>query len=131
MNQLPRRRVPPHARIEAKWIGMACWRSLSGNEAKLLVELLAQYRPDQPNCFELSNSEVARRLRCSRRTANRVVDRLAKIGWIRVERHGGVRGKQRVRSRMVSLSLYHTDTGKPAERNRFESWTPSKPSQTI
>lgn len=118
------RRERPHARFYSHWLYLPAYRTLSSHAFRLLMELLARYRPDRPNLFRVANTDVSRMCGCSRNSARRYVDELEERGWIRIERRGAFTGQRTSRPRAVSLSSFRTET-RPAQPQLFETWTPA------
>jgi hypothetical protein len=112
-----------HARIYTNWANLPAWRKLSAPSVALLVELLMQYRPSQPNWFVISERKAAGLARCARAKAAGVLDELVDKGWLQVERVGtGLKGGTARRAAAYSLTNFPTDAG-PATR-LFERWQP-------
>lgn len=113
MSHLPpmrRTRDRPHARVYHYWLNLPAWATMSVHAKCLLIELLARYRPDEPNSFPLPNAEAARWLACAPNTAARAIAELTERGWIVIERRGTMRGSRSARCRVVSLAAYPSDT---------------------
>lgn len=104
------RRDKPHARIYAEHLLHPAWQALSPNAFRLIVELLARYRPDKPNSFGVGGKSVHNLIGVSEKTATRIVDELIEAGHLFVERKGSNRGSVTTRERVVSLTRWHTLT---------------------
>lgn len=100
----------PHARIYDHYVSHPSWTSLSGNAVKLLVTLLAKYRPTSPNVFAAGGKTVGELIGVSPPTAIRVVDELIDKGHLHEERRGRNSGVVATRERVVSLARYDTET---------------------
>ncbi|MGJ3232181.1 MAG: hypothetical protein ACFE0P_10310 [Oceanicaulis sp.] len=118
-------REPPHARIYASWYRLASWRTLCSRGRDLVCHVLAAYRPDKLNAFQLSDADVAAMLGCSENTARAVVKACLERGWLVLERRGAFTGPKGARGRVVSLACYPTEVRK-AEPQRYEQWQPKK-----
>ena len=99
----------PHARIYDHHISHPAWKDLSGNALKLIVRLLANYRPAKPNSFPVGGRRVADLIGVSEKTGNKVVDELIAKGHLREERKGTNTGALRTRERVVSLTRHDTE----------------------
>lgn len=91
----------------------------------MVCHVMAAYRPDKLNAFDLSDASVAAMLGCSENTARKVVKSCIERGWFILERRGGVRGPKGARGRVVSLSRFPAEN-RPAEPERFERWRPQQ-----
>lgn len=100
----------PHARIYDHHVSHPSWKSLSGNAVKLLVTLLAKYRPNAPNAFPAGGKSIGELIEVSSKTATGIVDELIEAGHLNEERRGRNSGVVKTRERVVSLSRYDTDT---------------------
>jgi hypothetical protein len=119
----------PHARIYDHEMKHPAWRGLSGNALKLLVALLASYRPNKPNSFPVGAATVARLTSVSDKTAKRLVDELITTGHLREERKGRNRGVVKTRERVVSLTRHDTDTQKGDPALPIKRWQDSRTPQ--
>ena len=119
------RREPPHARIYSKWYTLPAWRTLCSRGRDLVCHVMAAYRPDKLNAFDLSDASAAAMLGCSDNTARKVVKSCIERGWFILERRGGVKGPRGARGRVVSLSRFPAEN-RPAEPERFENWRPQQ-----
>lgn len=118
-------REPPHARIYASWYRLASWRTLCSRGRDLVCHVLAAYRPDKLNAFQLSDADAAAVLGCSENTARAVVKACLERGWFVLERRGAFTGPKCARGRVISLACYPTEM-RGAEPQRFEQWRPKK-----
>lgn len=115
----------PHARIYAEWIELAAWRHLSGNAAKLLVAMLADYRPGRNGYLEWSERRAGRTIGKSAATGRRALEELQDRGWIEVERFG--KFQRRDAPTLYALTVWPNDaTGDPATE-AFKLWKPARP----
>lgn len=96
----------PHARIYRHWLDSEPWRGLPGSSVKLLVHLLASWRPNLPPGRGLSDAEGARILVCNPDTAARSIRKLAEAGFIHIPRPGGFTGPRSVRTRAITIATY-------------------------
>lgn len=103
------RRDKPHARLYDHDMNHPAWRSLNGNAFKLLVSLLASYRPSNPNSFPVGQKTVANLINVSEKTAKKLVDELLDAGHLREERMGRNRGCVKTRERVASLTRFDTE----------------------
>lgn len=99
----------PHARIYDHHIIHPAWIGLSGNAFKLLVRLLADYRPAKPNSFLVGGRRVGEMIGVSEKTGQKIVDELIECGHLREERRGSNTGILRTRERVVSLTRHDTE----------------------
>lgn len=99
----------PHARLYDHDLNHPAWKALSGNAFKLLVSLLASYRPNKPNSFPVGRKSVSERINVSEKTASKLVDELIDAGHLREERKGRNSGCVKTRERVVSLTRYDTE----------------------
>lgn len=99
----------PHARFYDHDAKHPAWKELSENAFKLIMCLLARYRPNKPNSFAVGGKTVAEMICVSERTAPALVDELIEKGHLHEERKGRNRGSVRTRERVVSLTRFHTD----------------------
>ena len=100
----------PHARIYDRHLQFESWKGLSGNAFKLLVYLLAMYRPNKANAFPAGAKRVGEMIGVSPATAKRCVDELIAVGHVREERRGRNSGMVATRERVVSLTRHATET---------------------
>ena len=100
----------PHARIYDHDLNHAAWIGLSGNAFKLIVRLIAMWRPDKPNSFPAGGRTISTLIGVDEKTATRLVKELAEAGHLRIERNGSNRGQVKTRERVVSLTRYDTET---------------------
>lgn len=115
----------PHARIYRDWMDLPSWRTLSPEAVKLLVEMLASYRPHEPNRFQISGRLAADTIKCSRATAAKALEELEDRGWIKVEAFGRITGPRPNRAACYSLTRYPTSDGRPASK-AFLRWQPAR-----
>jgi hypothetical protein len=120
---MPRPSDPPHARIYQSWLILPAWRTLSTFARCLLVEMQAQYRPKEPNQFELSDRIASRLIGCARNTARKALEELEDRGWITVVRVGKIKGPKMARASVYALTWYPISAGEPALKS-FLNWQP-------
>ena len=105
-----RRKDLPHARIYDHYLQHPSWRALSAAAFKVIVMLMASYRPDDANLFPVGESRIADMVGCAPATAKKAIDELIAGGFLRVEQKGRNRGNASGRERIVSLTQYDTET---------------------
>jgi DNA-binding MarR family transcriptional regulator len=100
----------PHARLYDHDLNHAAWSTLGCGAFKLLVYLLADYRPERPNSFPVGERRVALMIGVSEATAAKAVNELIEKGHLRLERRGRNYGRVATRERIVSLTRHDTET---------------------
>lgn len=112
----------PHARLYDRDLAHPAWIALSGNAFKLIVWLLAKWRPGKTNSFPVGGATVGKLIGVDRKTGFRAVDELIDAGHLRVERSGRNHGMVKTRERIVSLTRYDTETCAGNKRLPIEVW---------
>jgi DNA-binding transcriptional MocR family regulator len=120
---MPRISDPPHARIYRSWLDLPAWRTLSTFSKCLLTEMLARYRPWEPNQFEVSDRTASQLIGCSRNTARIALEELEDRGWIKVIRVGKITGPRTARASVYALTYYPISNCEPALKT-FLHWQP-------
>ena len=99
----------PHARVYDHHLNHPAWKALSPPAFKLLVFLLAQYRPEKPNSFPVGARRVSLMISVSEASASKAVQELVEAGHFKLERHGRNYGRVASRERVISLTRYDTE----------------------
>jgi hypothetical protein len=120
---MPRLSDPPHARIYQSWLDLPAWRTLSPHAKCLLTELLARYRPKEPNQFEISDRVASRLIGCARNTARKALEELEDRGWIAVLHVGRITGPRTARASVYALTCYAISASEPALKT-YLGWQP-------
>lgn len=118
-----KQRDRPHARIYAEWMHLPAWKALKAESVALLVHTMATYRPNDGNCFEISDRRAAELARCSRPTAARALANLVDHGWLEIERIGKITGTLNSRKSRYSLTCQPRYMGEAAKMT-FLHWRP-------
>lgn len=112
-----------HARFYQKWMRLDAFHYLTGNAFKLLLCMMAEYRPELANNgkLEWSDSKAGRAIGLSEASGRRALADLEDKGWISVERLGQPR---RDKPTTYALAMWpNGSTGEPATM-AFEHWQP-------
>lgn len=117
-----RRKDRPHARVYHHWLEHPSWKELSPSAFKVIVHLMAEYRPDQPNVFGVGERRMANLIGCGKVMAKKAIDELVEGGFLRVERRGRNSGTPLGRERAVSLTRYDTETAAQDPELPIKSW---------
>jgi DNA-binding MarR family transcriptional regulator len=106
----------PHARLYDEDLHHPAWVGLSHLAFRIHAELLARYRPTQPNSFPVGAGRIARSFRTTEPTAKKAIDELIAGGFLEEQRKGRNRGIRAGRERVVSLTRWPTETrnGQPS-----------------
>jgi DNA-binding transcriptional MocR family regulator len=120
---MPYPRDKPHARIYRHWLDLPSWTTLTAVAQSLIVNLMASYRPQEPNRFEISDRAATALVRCSRNTAAKAMAELEDRGWLRVIRVGRMRGPKAKRASVYVLTAFPEDISNPATKD-FLRWQP-------
>jgi hypothetical protein len=111
----------PHARIYQAWLTLPAWRTLSGNAAKLLCAMLADYRSGRNGKLAWSDKRAGYAIGMSESSGRRALEELEVKGWIAIQCIGKMR---RDMPTTYALAGYPNDeTGEPATM-AFEHWRP-------
>ena len=111
-----------HARIYAAWLDLPAWRYLSPIACKLLVAMLARYRPGTNGALVWGAREAGQAVGMSQATGARALAELEEKGWITVECVGAFARKNKPSN--YALTYYPNDvSGEPASL-AFEDWRP-------
>lgn len=121
----------PHARLYDHHLNHAAWRSLSGNALKLLLYLMASYRPNKPNSFPVGRKTLADKINVSEKTAAKLVDELVEKGHLREERKGRNRGFTKTRERVASLTRYDTEMHAGNPELPIEVWNAKRAGEKV
>lgn len=100
----------PHARIYHHWLNHPSWRKLSPRAFKIITYLLASYRPNKPNAFPVGERRLLRECGCAAKSSRSAISELLDGGFLREERRGRNRGCGSGRERVISLTMYDTET---------------------
>ena len=114
-------RTPPHARFLEKWIHLPAFKALNGNAMKLLICMLADYRPalQHNGKLEWSDARAGKAIGMSEASGRRALADLEDKGWIAVQRFGKF---SRDKPTTYALAMWPNDvTGEPAT-NAFLFW---------
>lgn len=120
---MPHPKDKPHARIYRSWLDLPAWTTLSAHARCLLVELLARYRPMEPNGFEISDRTASQLVDCARNTGAKALAELEDRGWIKVVRVGRLFGPKAKRASVYELTYYTSSQG-DAPTKEFLRWQP-------
>jgi len=112
----------PHARLYDHWLQHPAWGTLSPPAFKIIVMMLAAYRPDKPNAYPVGGRRMARRCGCAPATATNAIDELIAGDFLREERKGGNRGNAASRERVASLTRYDTETAAGDPNLPIKTW---------
>ncbi len=96
----------PHARVYRHWLKTDAWKALDGRSVRLLVHLLARWRPGAPGTIPFTDANAARVVNAHSDTAAKSVDTLRRLGFLSLHRQGGLRGPRCARTRMIELVTY-------------------------
>jgi hypothetical protein len=125
-----RRRLEPGDR----WVQLrhwllksAAWRSLTGNAAKLYVDLALRYNGNNNGRIPYSVSEAAKVLHVSPQTAMRTFKLLEDRGFIRCTKKGAFSLKAAPKASEWRLTAYDNDTPPQHATKDFMRWQPSEP----
>lgn len=103
-----------HARVYATWVASLAWQNLSGNASKLIVTLLANYRPrtDRNGALQISGARAGALIGMSEAAGRRALDELVDGGWLTLEQFGKFR---RDAPALYGLTMFpNAVTGAPA-----------------
>ena len=120
----------PHARIYDHWLKHPAWSKLSPTAFKIIVILLASYRPDGYNVFPVGERRMAEMCGCAPATAKKAIDELIAGGFLKEERQGRSRGNAASRERIASLTRYHTETRAGDPNLPIKIWRKNSQSDT-
>jgi hypothetical protein len=96
-------RAPAHARILQKWLDLPTWRALSLAARVLLVEMLAEHRPDKNGFLAWPVRRAAERLGVSKDTAARALIELERNGWLNVSTPAAFGGRAKAATYAVTM----------------------------
>lgn len=112
-----------HARIYREWLDLPSWTTLTPVAQALLVNLLARYRPQEPNRFEVSDRTATILVRASRNTVRQALLDLEDRGWLRVIHGGRMHGPKARRAAVYALTAFPEEPGMPPSK-AFLRWSP-------
>ena len=102
-----------------RWTKLPAFRELSGQAAKLLIVIMAGYRPGKNGFLEWSDRKAGEAIGKSEATGRRALEELTEKGWITVERFGKTNPATPTR---YALAMFPNDaSAEPAGRD-FENW---------
>ena len=101
-----------HARIYAHWLTLPAWRDLSGDGVKLLIHLLAHYRPGENGLTDFSARQAGDAIGKAKSQGARALNELEAFGWIVVVRIGKFQARNKP-SRYALANYPNDATGEP------------------
>jgi len=116
-----KQRDRPHARVYAECMHLPAWKALKPEAIALLVTVMATYRPNDGNEFQISDRRAAELARCSRPTAVKALASLVETGWLEIETIGKMTGGLDKRGSRYSLTCQPRYLGEQAKMT-FLHW---------
>jgi hypothetical protein len=113
-----------HARIYAEWLGLPAWKHLSGDGAKLLCYMLANFQPGQNGLGDFSARQAGDAIGKSKSQGARALNELEALGWISVVRVGKFQARNK--PSRYALANYPNDATGEAATMAFLDWRPVK-----
>lgn len=107
-----------HARIYADWLHLPAWRDLSGDAMKLLIYMLANYRPGENGLTDFSARQAGEAIGKSKSQGARALIELELSGWISVVRVGKFQAKNK--PSRYALAMYPNNATGEAAMMAFE-----------
>ena len=98
---------------------LPAFRQLDGNALKLLVCMMAEYRPGQNGYLAWSDKRAGEALAMSEASGRRALSELESKGWIAIERFGKF---QRDKPTTYALAMWPNDAAGQPATNAFLHW---------
>jgi hypothetical protein len=119
------KKAPRHVRLYYSMMQTAAWKSLSGNQRAIYVEMAARYNGSNNGRIHFSTREAAQALHIGRATAARDLAALVERGFIVATTRGGfnIKDKQR-QAPQWRLTEFNCDVTFELPSKEFASWSP-------